>query len=316
MPHVDDPDDPELNPLLNPLLSENMSRWAEVYLKSPPDQRVRAVRELVHVLRERDRQRRAAASGGASQPVERHSWPRNAQMRSESTPFADGVWTTRRRPVEIRRSPRNSKRTGSHRTLILAAAVLAAGAGWLGLRAEWVGPAVAPPASAVRVPAPSWDATRSAAPEPGSRIPIVASVSAAGGSEATTSTPGTRPPRAPSPGASGTPKARIEKTGDGGSAELLIAEQYLDGTEGKARDANEAAKWLWEAVAKQNIEATERLADLYLSGEGVPRNCEQARMLLDAAASKDGKRAAAGLRHLRASGCEQADKSGDEPARD
>jgi hypothetical protein len=41
---------PELNPLINPILGENMGRWAEVYFTSPPERREQAVLELLHEL--------------------------------------------------------------------------------------------------------------------------------------------------------------------------------------------------------------------------------------------------------------------------
>jgi hypothetical protein len=43
---------------------------------------------------------------------------------------------------------------------------------------------------------------------------------------------------------------------------------------------------------------------LYLRGDGVPKNCDQARLLLDAAARKGGTAAAERLRNLQAFGCE------------
>ena len=41
---------PELNPLVNPLLADNMGRWAEVYFTSPPEKREEAVIELLREL--------------------------------------------------------------------------------------------------------------------------------------------------------------------------------------------------------------------------------------------------------------------------
>jgi hypothetical protein len=41
---------PELNPLLNPVLAQNMGRWAEVYFTSPPEKREQAVLDLVREL--------------------------------------------------------------------------------------------------------------------------------------------------------------------------------------------------------------------------------------------------------------------------
>src|SRR5216684_3706249 len=43
--------DPELNPLLNPVLSAHMGRWAEVYFTSPPEKREQAVAELIRELK-------------------------------------------------------------------------------------------------------------------------------------------------------------------------------------------------------------------------------------------------------------------------
>jgi TPR repeat protein len=46
------------------------------------------------------------------------------------------------------------------------------------------------------------------------------------------------------------------------------------------------------------------LSDLYLHGEGVPKNCDQARVLLDAAARKGEAAAAERLRNLPSYGCQ------------
>jgi hypothetical protein len=89
-----------------------------------------------------------------------------------------------------------------------------------------------------------------------------------------------------------------------GAGELAIAEQYLNGTSGMTRDSGEAAQWLWKAVGKRNVEATLVLSDLYVRGDGVPKSCDQARLLLDAAARKGARAAAERLRQLQASGCE------------
>ncbi len=83
-----------------------------------------------------------------------------------------------------------------------------------------------------------------------------------------------------------------------------MAENYLSGAEGVGRDHAEAAQWLWKAVAKRNVEAASLLSDLYLKGDGVPKSCEQARILLDTAARKGVAKAAEQLRHLQAYGCQ------------
>jgi hypothetical protein len=85
-----------------------------------------------------------------------------------------------------------------------------------------------------------------------------------------------------------------------GAEEMAAAERYLNGT---PRDSREATQWLWKAVGKGNLAATITLSDLYLRGDGVPKSCDQARLLLDAAARKGGRAAAERLRNLQAFGC-------------
>jgi len=90
----------------------------------------------------------------------------------------------------------------------------------------------------------------------------------------------------------------------GGAEELATAQKYLKGNQGMVRNSGEAAQWLWKAVGKGNLAATMALSDLYLRGDGVPKSCDQARLLLDAAARKGGTAAAEQLRNLQAFGCE------------
>lgn len=101
------------------------------------------------------------------------------------------------------------------------------------------------------------------------------------------------------PAAQATPPA----AGNGGE-ELAMAEHYLNAGTGQRRDTAEAAKWLWKSVAKHNGQATVLLSDLYLKGDGVPKNCDQARVLLDSAARKGVAGAGERLRNLPAFGCE------------
>lgn len=97
--------------------------------------------------------------------------------------------------------------------------------------------------------------------------------------------------------------AALQSTGNGGE-ELAIAERYLNGDAGGRRDTAEAAKWLWKSVAKHNGQATVLLSDLYLKGNGVSKNCDQARVLLDSAARKGVAGAGERLRNLPAFGCD------------
>jgi hypothetical protein len=91
---------------------------------------------------------------------------------------------------------------------------------------------------------------------------------------------------------------------DNGARELAVAEGYLKGGQGKTRDSTQAAKWLWQAVRKQNAPATLILSDLYLRGDGVPKSCDQGRLLLDAAARKGAPGAGERIRNLQAFGCQ------------
>jgi hypothetical protein len=101
-----------------------------------------------------------------------------------------------------------------------------------------------------------------------------------------------------------TQKTPAEAATGYGDEELATAQRYLDGSEGQPRNPAEAAQWLWKAMAKHNAKAPLLLADLYLKGEGVSKNCDQARVLLDSATRAGVKDAAERLRHLQAFGCQ------------
>jgi hypothetical protein len=87
-----------------------------------------------------------------------------------------------------------------------------------------------------------------------------------------------------------------------GTQELKLAQRFLEGKTG-TRDTSEAAKLLWKAVGKQNTSAAILLSDLYMRGDGVSKNCDQARLLLIAAAKHGGSQAAEQLRRIEVSGC-------------
>ena len=89
---------------------------------------------------------------------------------------------------------------------------------------------------------------------------------------------------------------------ENGAQELTAAQKYLE-SESSSRDTAEAARWLWKAVRKQNTTALLLLADLYQHGDGVPKSCDQAQVLLVAAARKGSADAANKLRNLQSSGC-------------
>jgi len=73
----------------------------------------------------------------------------------------------------------------------------------------------------------------------------------------------------------------------------------------KAKNASDAAAiaaWLWKATAKGNPDAPVQLADMYIGGQGVPRSCEQAEVLLKTAAEKENARARNRLASMYATG--------------
>ena len=192
-------------------------------------------------------------------------------------------------------------------------------------------PASAPPPTAAEntpaVPSPS---TAVPSPSPAVPSPAPQANTAAPANEAKTATPPLNPannraetatPQAPEARAN---QARVGQTAalatnappatastaeppfsdTSGADDLAMAQRYLNAGRGQARDPAEAAKWLWRAMGKHNGPATLILADLYLKGDGVSKNCEQARVLLDSAAIRGMKGAGERLRNLQAFGCQ------------
>jgi hypothetical protein len=102
---------------------------------------------------------------------------------------------------------------------------------------------------------------------------------------------------------SGKPAGTLDTSTEAGQSEYSEAIQLLRGKNGRA-DTAEAARLLWTAVEKGNSNAEVALAELYRLGQGVGQNCDQARVLLTAAARKGNPE---GVRHLQLfeqAGCE------------
>ncbi len=102
-----------------------------------------------------------------------------------------------------------------------------------------------------------------------------------------------------------TPKPRPQPAPD--NNEQSAVKPVVPGGEelGKANNASDssaAAAWLWKATAKGNPDAPVRLADMYVKGDGVPRSCEQALVLLKTAATKENVRARSHLASMYSSG--------------
>jgi hypothetical protein len=71
----------------------------------------------------------------------------------------------------------------------------------------------------------------------------------------------------------------------------------------RSHDPAEQARSLWSAVAQGNTSAEVALARLYLIGGGVPKSCDQARVLLQAAARKGNGEALDKLSQIDHQGC-------------
>ena len=66
-----------------------------------------------------------------------------------------------------------------------------------------------------------------------------------------------------------------------------MAEDFLNGRT-HPRNSEEAAKYLWRAVGKENPTAILLLSDMYQAGDGVPKSCDQASIALERCGQKKG----------------------------
>lgn len=397
---------PELNPLLNPILSDNMGRWAEVYFTSPPEKREEAVLELLHelenekknaeahpaepdttltnparqvrVAREKVWEQRSGgrfcdACGSENPLAHQFCGMCGAKLQCDSSLPGSGVSDSA--PLRIRfaqevapereesyrqepylesrgpehapsfyapaagsdelslfqsfRSPETEEAwdyepppSSSYRFYIAAVLLIVIGAlgymAWKGSQTSRSAHEVSPPP-----PAPVTESAQPAVPTqqasnaPQPTAPVEQPAAPKNAPEAVSTTPASvnavsspknravereaaekTPPLAPEQQA--TP---MQASSSGGVEELAMAERYLNGSAGQGRNSGEAATWLWKSIAKHNGQATMLLADLYLRGDGVSKNCEQGRVLLDSAARRGIPGAGDRLRNLQAFGC-------------
>jgi len=390
---------PELNPLLNPLLAENMGRWAEVYFTAPVEKREEAVLELLHELESEEETRgktpptpanvlnavpdeevratmmaserasltrehlmrcpscghenpvthqfcgmcgatiessASAVAAGASKEgaavgsevysreaqsarAEEGHTPREEYYESDTNPHELSLFRSLRGrdgDYDLDYEPPASRpyRYYIGAVLAIVIAVLAYTA-WRSEQAAQTRETPASPPAVTDTGAPSTaesgkQNTDTTAP-PGAKN--------ATPPQAETAAPTVKTPQPATTNAEPAKKEAVEKTAasapatavsseqsalGNGSEELAMAQRYLSGGNGRARDSAEATKWLWKAIAKHNGEATLLLSDLYLKGDGVSKNCDQARVLLDSAARRGIAGAGERLRNLPAFGCQ------------
>lgn len=91
-------------------------------------------------------------------------------------------------------------------------------------------------------------------------------------------------------------------SGDPGDEDVVLAQRYL-GSKSRPADPAAATRFLWAAVQQGNVKAEIILAGLFARGEGVTKSCEQARVLLRAAAEKGSSEASQQLAQIIRSGC-------------
>jgi len=386
---------PELNPMINPLLAQNMGRWAEVYFTHPPEEREQAVQELVRHLEQENKEREAQILNSPV-PVGAEPTPREVRQGGERPVVCGGcghknpvsqrfcgmcgvalappasvslerIPSTAAIPVEPEtgeevwaeaEDPATEGREGaqhyfletrpreyesdieppmfgstepsfsySYRIFLgLALAIVLGVLGYMawhkGQALSQEGPQVPPPAA--EQPAATdqgasqkaADTTNRSAATPAKAEDVTAKATKTGNAanEPAPDSPAAATSKADEPSAAKlapvkkaalTPAAKTERveSNANGAEELAMAQRYLNGESGR-RDPSQAAQWLWKSVAKQNSQATLLLADLYLHGDGIQKNCDQARILLDAAAQKGQSGAATRLRNLQAFGCQ------------
>jgi hypothetical protein len=108
--------------------------------------------------------------------------------------------------------------------------------------------------------------------------------------------PLTQVTRSPAPSVSG------DNSVEPGQPEYLQALQILR-SPGRSSEVPAAIQLLWAAVEKGNTGAEIDLAELFRTGRGVVKNCDQTRILLSAAARKGSPEARKRLEALQRQGC-------------
>jgi hypothetical protein len=97
--------------------------------------------------------------------------------------------------------------------------------------------------------------------------------------------------------------ARSAADAASGQEEFAIARDILRGSS-RQQDFSKAVALLWSSVRKGHVPAEVTLADLYRRGDGVEKNCDQARVLLVAASKKGSVEARQMLEQIAERGCE------------
>jgi hypothetical protein len=382
--------DPELNPMTNTLLAQNMGRWAEVYFTTPPEKRDEAVQELLRELKTGNKQVPSGApeeritltekdilepkqkfveleqriaelqrnkSAGKEQSVrtveagvvcpaclsrnragqrfcglcgftltsnqapvpEQASAPAAEEAAAPEPPHPppierdgnDWSWLHQRNSTLLAEQPPDRKLWKYVVLVLVLILVIGAGLAYLWWRGNLLTSSAHEPARTRALQGPN---ATSSVPTAGSREESASQRPEAAADAATSSerapAPGEKPSNSESrsnaameesPSASAnTPLQGSDTPSEAGRQELDTARRYLDGR-GVPQDKAVAAQWLWKSVAKKNTEAIVLLSAMYAAGDGVPKNCDQARLLLMPAAQKGSQEARERLKTVVAS---------------
>jgi len=152
-------------------------------------------------------------------------------------------------------------------------------------------------------PAPQTTSAQPATAQPAVQTPSAKPASDSSQALTTANAPGTPRQSVSEQGSTNaTPPANAARTDVAAAPNKTPAEtQFVDVPRNLSPDAQ--ARSLWSAVAQGNTSAEVALAKLYLIGGGVTKNCDQARVLLQAAAKKGNSEAIDKLSQLQSQGC-------------
>ena len=97
--------------------------------------------------------------------------------------------------------------------------------------------------------------------------------------------------------------ARVATSSTGGERQESVLEKQVVQDKAETWDSRESVESLWGAVQGGSVAAERSLAERFARGEGVIKNCEQAKVLLKAAANRGSREARLRLYELETQGC-------------
>jgi len=236
------------------------------------------------------------------QPVQPQAVAELSMPPVARTPSPESDWWLQQRTVVHRKTTGGTKSRTRFLTGMLFASLLVVGGyvAWQNLDGMLREPARASsPASAAPRPATA-NAPTIPTPMPAAPEHIAATKPTTSSAAPITSLPAPVPAPVQATPLPTTTESPIPPSSNDGRAEFDQGRRYFLG-EGVPKNSFMASQWLWKAVAKRNSDAVLLLSNLYASGDGVPRSCEQARILLVAAAKKGSPAAAQRLRSIETS---------------